>query len=292
MSNSMKWLIRCGLCVLVVAAAYPARAAEPAAIGRVNLTLAQYKAAKKEMEDRDYRPASLSVYRFKGENHYAAMFHRTGQLKWKEELGSTFKAFEEGSKTKQDEEFRPISLHVLIEGGQPRYNVIWKQLDGEFYYFRDKLTAETFKKFSDDYSQKDIFPASICAYELRGQIMFAAIWEKSRPNGTKYELGLTEAALAQKTKDLKGANFTPQFLAGYMSRGKPLWAAIWVQQEGVEVEALPSMSEPDWQKRSAELEKAGYDLMSLQGAILSGKPRFSAVWRKVKDLPEESTETK
>ena len=67
-----------------------------------------------------------------------------------------------------------------------------------------------------------------------------------------------------------------------------MWAAIWVQQEGVEVEAAPSLSEADWLKRSAELEKAGYDLMSLQGMALSGKPRFAAVWRKVKDLPEEA----
>src|SRR5689334_11051243 len=40
-------------------------AADPAGIGRVNLTLPQYQTAVKEMQARDYRPASLSVYRLK-----------------------------------------------------------------------------------------------------------------------------------------------------------------------------------------------------------------------------------
>lgn len=263
-------------------------AVEPAAIGRVNLTIAQYHAANKELQARDYRPASLSVYRVKGENLHAAMWQRAGGIPWKEGLHRSAKEFEADSKLMQDDEFRPISLHVLAADGQPRYSILWKKLDGEYYYFQDRLPAEKFRTFSDDYSKRDIYPTSICAYELRGQLLYAGIWEKTRPGSVEYQLGLTETALAQKTKALRDRGFHPQFLSASVSRGRPMWSAIWVQQEGVEVEALPALSEADWQKRSTELEKAGYDLMSLQGTTVAGKPRFCAVWRKVKELPEES----
>lgn len=279
------------LAAWVVASPCCSRADELPIIGRINLTYEDYKAKTKELEAKEFRPISLSVYRIKRDNMIAAIWMKAGQIEWMEKYNRSAQEYLADAKTLQNDEYRPISLMVQTVDGQPRFTLLWKKLEGEQYYFRDHVKTADLKKFSADYAQREIYPASISGVEVRGEPNFAVIWEKTRAGSVEYQVGLTEAAFKQQTQAMKAKGFFPNFVSGYMSRGKLLLAAIWTQQEGVTVDAFPSLTEADWQKESAKHDKEKFDLLSLQAVVVSGRPRFSAVWRRVKDLPEEPEET-
>jgi hypothetical protein len=212
---------------------------------------------------------------------------RAGQVPWQERYNRTSKEYQADTKTLQDEEFRPISLQVQTVEAQPRFTVIWKKLESEIYYFRDHVKLSDLRKFSADYAQREIYPVSLCGLEVRGEPLFSAIWEKTRPGSVEFQVGLTESAYRQQSEALRAKGFLPNFLSGYTVKGKPLLTAIWTQQSDVTVDAFPVLSEAEWQKQSALHDKNGFDLQCLQANVMAGKPRFSAIWRRVKDISPE-----
>lgn len=260
---------------------------DPYAVGEVNLTQAQYLAAGKRLQGRGYRPAHWNAYRSKGQTLYTALWLRE-EIPWKERLNRTLAEYQEDAKSLQGEEYRPVSLIVTMTGGQPRFSTLWKKLDGETYYFHDQTPLEQFRKFSAQYAQQSVYPASLTVVEHRGQALFNGIWESARPESVEYELALREPEFRRKTGELERRGFALKFMTGYEVRTKLQFAGIWEKQPGKVVKSQWGMTQAEWETQSSAFKQGGFEVQSVQGYSVSGQPRFAAVWTKLADAKSES----
>ena len=247
---------------------------------RNGMTSAQYQQTFNELVGQGYRLIDLSGYAVNGQDIYAAIWEKSNGPEWQARNGMTSAQYQQTFNELVGQGYRLIDLSGYAVNGQDMYAAIWEKSNGPEWQARNGMTSAQYQQTFNELVGQGYRLIDLSGYEVNGQDMYAAIWEKS--NGPEWQArnGMTSAQYQQTFNELVGQGYRLIDLSGYAVNGQDIYAAIWEKSNGPEWQARNGMTSAQYQQTFNELVGQGYRLIDLSGYAVNGQDMYAAIWEK------------
>jgi hypothetical protein len=118
------------------------------------------------------------------------------------------------------------------------------------------------------------------AYAVAGAPRFAAIWDLRPGPATIARRGLSSDQYMAAQGEMTAKGYRLSRVAGYESSGTALYAALWTEGAGAELQARHGLAVDDYRRTFGELTEQGYRLTWVRGYAVAGAPQFAAIFEK------------
>ena len=166
----------------------------------------------------------------------------------------------------------------------PRFAAVWEQIPSPDWVARHNLTAAQYQIEFNTHVAEGFRLVLVNGYEVNGQDMYVAIWDKSPapPGGWTARNGMTAAVYQDTINDLsinKGYRLT--HVSGYTVGGQPRFAAIWeLRNDGVLWAARHGLTAAGFQTEFNNLGSQGYRLVHVSVYVVNNVDFYAAIWEK------------
>jgi hypothetical protein len=199
----------------------------PAWVARHGLSSAQYQQAFDDMAKQGYRLVRVSGYEVGGQDHYAAIWQKSGGPAWVARHGLSSAQYQQAFDDMARQGYRLIHVNGYTAGGQDRYAAIWEKSAGPAWVARHGLSSAQYQQAFDDMAKQGYRLIDVSGYAAGNEARYAAIWEKSAGPVWMARHGLTAAQYQQTFNDLGKQGFRLVHVAGYSVGSQDLYAALW-----------------------------------------------------------------
>jgi hypothetical protein len=118
------------------------------------------------------------------------------------------------------------------------------------------------------------------AYAVAGAPRFAAIWDQRPGPATIARRGLTSDEYLTTQGEMTAKGYRLSRVSGYESSGQPLYAALWTEGSGPDLQARHGLALEDYRRAFGALTEQGYRLTWVRGYGVAGAPQFAAIFEK------------
>jgi CubicO group peptidase (beta-lactamase class C family) len=169
----------------------------------------------------------------------------------------------------------------------PRFAAVWEQIPSPDWVARHNLTAAQYQTEFDTLVAEGFRLVLVNGYEVNGQDMYVAIWDKSPapPGGWTARNGMTAAVYQDTINDLSiNQGYRLTHVSGYTIGGEPRFAAIWeLRNDGVLWAARHGLTGADFQTEFNNLASQGYRLVLVSGYAVNNVDFYAAIWENSND---------
>jgi WD40 repeat protein len=181
--------------------------------------------------------------------------------------------------------YRLTDISGYEVGGQDRYAAIWEKRDGPPWEARYGLTSAQYQQTLDDLTRRGYRLIHVSGYDVKGQVLYAGIWEQRGGPPWQARHGMTAAEYQQVFDDLKGQGYRLINVSGYEVGGQDRYAAIWEKRDGPPWEARHGLTSPQYQQAFDDLTRRGYRLIHVSGYDVNGQVLYAGLWEQMGGPP-------
>ena len=164
--------------------------------------------------------------------------------------------------------------------GQETYGAIWNKEAGPAWNAKHAMSEADYQAAVNDQKSKGFRPQRISAFNVNGNVRFAAIFYKtSSPWVARHNLSASD----YQTEFTKNTNAGYRLIdvCGYNKGGQEMYAAVWEKSNGPGNVARHAMSAAQFQNEFNTQWGQGYRPVRISGWELNGQDRYAAIWEKV-----------
>jgi hypothetical protein len=151
----------------------------PAWVARHGLTSDQYQKAFDEYGKEGYRLLLVSGYTVDNQDFYAAIWDKSPMPAWVAHHRMTSAQYQEYFDKYVKDGFRLVDVSGYTVGGQANYAALWVKSPGPAFVARNGLTSSQYQEAFDQYVKEGYELVLVNGYEVGGQDLYAAIWNKA-----------------------------------------------------------------------------------------------------------------
>ena len=236
-----------------------------------------------EMSRQGYMLTDIEVDEVDGQERVGGVWQEnTDGRDWLETRDMSQATFDSYQETRAAAGYRIIDQEVYQLGGVTYYAAIWMQnvenLGWENYY---NVTSTQFATLFTTYFNMGYLPIDVDAYEIGGQLRYAAVWQENIEGLNWYEWqDLTSQEFADYF-DQYQANYRMIDVESYQSGGQQYYAGIWVENTNNRGWAeYREMTSKGFHETWAALRDAGYRLIDYELYPTGDGWRYAGVWRQ------------
>jgi CubicO group peptidase (beta-lactamase class C family) len=202
------------------------KAAGPAWVARHGLTGAQYQTEFNSLVAQGYRLRQVSAAGIGGEARYAAIWDTSAGPAWVARHGLTAAQYQTEFDTLVGQGYRLRQVDGYAVRGQALYAAIWDKSEGPAWVARHGLTAAQYQAAFDDLLHRGFRPVDVSAYDVGGEVLYAAIWEQRRGRAWVARHGLTSSQYQGQFDNLVSQGFRLQWVSGAAAGNDAVYAAL------------------------------------------------------------------
>jgi hypothetical protein len=152
--------------------------AGPPIEARHHLTSDDFQQACDQLIGQGYRPSVISGYHWNGQPLFAAVFEQTTAPPFEVRHNLTTDDYQQMYNQLVAQGYRLRIVSGYEWSGQPLFVAVFEQIEGPPFEARHNLTSDDFVQFSRQLTGAGYHPVLIDGYDVAGQPLFAAIFER------------------------------------------------------------------------------------------------------------------
>ncbi len=199
----------------------------PEYIARHNLTAAQYQTEFNTHTAAGFRLTYINGYEVNGNDHYAAIWVKTGGPAWTARHAMTAAQYQTAFNDLTQQGYRMIHVSGYTRGGSVRYAAIYDKSTGPQWVARHGLTAAQYQTAFTQYANQGYRLKSISGYRVGNADNYAAIWDKSAGPVTSARHGIPQAWYQNVFDNHHYQGYRPVFLGAFTSGNTARFNGIW-----------------------------------------------------------------
>lgn len=176
--------------------------------------------------------------------------------------------------------FRLIDVNGYAVNGVDHYAAVWEQSPGPDWQARHGLSSADHQALFATLPKQGYRPVCVSGYEVRGDVRYASLWQKTPGAEWQARHGLTAAELQAEYDALSPRGFRPIDVCGYAIAGQVRFAAIWDRSPIPEWVARHGLSPGEYQSQFTHWSNHGYVLWRVSGYDVGGQTQYTAIWIK------------
>ncbi|WP_454752644.1 hypothetical protein [Cupriavidus necator] len=253
---------------LTIFAAVWDKSSGPAWEARNGLSAQQYQQEFESLVARGFRPVVVRGYGVNGRPTYAALFEQREGPAFVARQGLTRAEYQRELDRWVQAGYRPVDVAGFTSGGIDRYAVIFEKVQGPEFRAFHGITAAAYQAEIDRAVRDGFGPVRVSGYNVNGQDLYAAIFEKraSPPFAARY--GMSSAQYQQAFNELGQQGYRLVHLSSWKAGDSGRYAAIWEKTDGPVWQARHNMLSDSYQEELDKLAKAGYRLRDFSASHL------------------------
>jgi hypothetical protein len=249
-------------------------------VARHDLTPAEFQSSFAALANQGYRLKSISGYTRGGQELFAVLWVKAAGPAWTARYSLSSPGYQAAFDDLRGQGYRLIYVSGYPVRNQARFAAIWEKSAGPTQVTRHDLTAAQYQNTYDELKRAGFRLLHVSGYAVRGQNLYAAIWEKSAGPTQVARHDLSSAQYQSTYDEMKRAGFRLRQLSGYTRGGQDLYAAVWENSPGPPSEARHRLTSAEYQRTFTELAARGYRLKSVSVYKVGGEDRYAALWEK------------
>jgi len=151
----------------------------PAWQARFGLSRADYQKTFDDLVKQGYRLTWVSAHEVGGTVRYEAIWEQKGGPAWEARGNITTAEYQQTFDTLTKQGFRLIHVAGYESGGAARFDGIFEKSSGPEWQARHNMTPSQFQSAFDGYYKGGYRLKEMSGYNVGGQDLYAAIWEKT-----------------------------------------------------------------------------------------------------------------
>jgi Bacterial tandem repeat domain 1 len=218
---------------------------------------------------------------------YAGIWQKVPSVPWVAKHGMTAAQYQQEFDTLLAQGYRPVVVSGYSLLDQPVYAAIWEKRASVPWAARHGLTSAQYQQEFDSLVGQGYRPVWVSGYNVGGQDLYAAIFEKPEldlPWVAKH--GMTASEYQQQFDNLGAQGYRLEEVSGYSIAGQARYAAIWDKPPlSVPWVAKHGMTPAEYQQQFDTLIGQGYRLVQVSGYSVAGQTLYAAIWEQSPGAP-------
>ena len=218
---------------------------------------------------------------------YAGIWQKVPSVPWVAKHGMTAAQYQQEFDTLLAQGYRPVVVSGYSLLDQPVYAAIWEKRASVPWVARHGMTSAQYQQEFDTLAGQGYRPVWVCGYNVAGQDLYAAIFEKPELNlPWVAKHGMTASEYQQQFDALVGQGYRLEEVSGYSIAGQARYAAIWDKPPlSVPWVARHGMTPTEYQQQFNTLTGHGYRLVQVSGYSVAGQTLYAAIWEQSPGAP-------
>jgi|GEM_PF-5933054 len=199
---------------------------------------------------------------------------------WRAFYGLTAADYQQALATMAAQGFRLSHVNSYAVAAQPRYAAIWESCESPAWETRYGLTDTGLQAALDELGARGYRLVEISGSDLDGANAFAAIWENASMSTWETRYGLSDAEFQQALERFSAQGFRLAHVSSYALADEARHAGIWEKCSTPDWEARFGLTADEYQQALQELVGQGFRLRQMNGYVVAGQDRYSALLDK------------
>lgn len=228
--------------------------------------------------DSGYELEWIDGYSVKNQGYLNFSWKPASGKKWKAYFGLSGAAYQKRFNT--NKHLAPIFVDSYTIGGNVRYNVIMKAVQGD-YLARHGLTYDQHMKVMEAAKKRNLEPVNVSVASTGSTLKYTVLYRNRNYGGWNIKSRIKESDYQNVFRDFRKKGKTPVYLNAYKHKGTTYFSAIFAHNGGGSLKARHGMSASVLQKEWKSAVDSGFNTMMLtafDGA--ASKHRYAGLWRK------------
>ncbi len=247
-------------------------------VARHGLTPAQYQELFTDLAGKGYRLKAVSGYTSNGQERYAALWTKTSGPPWAARHGMSSAQYQAAFSDYGRRGYRLVYVSGYAVNDQPRLAAIWEKASGPAWTARHNLTAAQYQQAFDDLTSKGYRLRHVSGYTVKGQDLYAAIWEKSKGPAWVARHRMTASQYQRAFEQYARQGYRLRVVSGYQTGRTDRYAAIWEKTGGPAYAARHGVADASYQGIFDNFAYQGYDPVYVEAFTSNGRPKFNGIW--------------
>ncbi len=214
----------------------------PAWQARFGLSKADYQKTFDDLVKQGYRLTWVSAHEVGGTVHYEGIWEQKGGPAWEAKGNLTAAEYQQTFETLTKQGYRLIHVAGYESGGSARFDAIFEKSSGPEWQARHNMTPAQFQSAFDDFFKQGFRLKEMSGYNVGGQDLYAAIWEKTGGPTWYARNGVPDAWYQNVFDNFYYQGARPVYIAAFTSGGGGRLNSIWDNPNfsGAELGAISS----------------------------------------------------
>lgn len=247
-------------------------------VARHGLPISDYQCFFNQARLANYEPAWIDMFNV-GSNVYV-------NTVWRPESGGKVAAYHGLTAGQYQSRFsewtgkgyRPTVVESYLQGGAPRYTVVFKQGAGPAYAAYHGLDANAHQQKVDSLTAQGYRPVAVSVVSSGGR-QYTALFEKADVGSYQLKSQLTLAEYQQAFNENKAAGRRVAYLNAYNHGGQPFISAIFTSQAPAGGKQRHGLTGSAYQDEYDSARQAGMLTRLVTGYADGNQARYAASWR-------------
>jgi CubicO group peptidase (beta-lactamase class C family) len=146
---------------------------------RHGISEADYQSTASALANSSYRVTHVNAFRLGNSTRFNAIWEQEEGLPWMLRHRLTDAEYQALFETLSRRGYRLRCVSGYEEDGEVRYACVWDEYAGPAWQARHGIDAQTFQHTFDQLAHEGFRLLQSCGYTVRGQQLYAAVWEQS-----------------------------------------------------------------------------------------------------------------
>jgi hypothetical protein len=225
-----------------------------------------------------YRLVHTDGYAVNGSPQFAAIWHQTQGPAWIARDNLSSQEYQRVFDDFLGQGYRLVRVSGYEAGGEALYAAIWTQAEGPAFEARHGMTSDQYQGVFNQLASRGYRLSWVSGYAVAGEILYAAIFEKSSGPAWFARHGLSSQDYQAAVDDALSKGFRVQHVCGYSLDDQSYFAAIWQKWEGRGWQARHNLTSAQYQAAFDEFTHQGMRLVDVSGYAVGGEALYAALW--------------
>jgi CubicO group peptidase (beta-lactamase class C family) len=198
----------------------------PAWVARHGLTGAQYQVEFDNLVNQGYRLRQVSGAGVGDHALYAAIWDKSPGPSWVARHGLSGAQYQAAFDNLVKQGYRLRHVDGYGVNGQAYYSAIWEKTAGPAWVARHRLTGAQYQAEFDNLVDQNYRLVDVSAYDVGGQLYYAAIFEQKGGRAWIARHGLTSSAYQGQFDNLVSQGFRLKWVTGAAAGNSAVYAAL------------------------------------------------------------------
>ena len=239
---------------------------------------ASYQTEYDNMKSKGLRLVSVTGYTKDGNELYAAIWNKKTGPAMATLHGMSSESYQTNVEDYKKQGYRLASVSGYAVNGSAKFAAIWHKTGDGDWGAKHNMTAEQYQAAYDDYKRRGYQLSFVNGYVVRGQELFAAVWEKSTQHDIVAKHNLTSAQYQQAFNDFGKQGYKLKVVSGYEKNGTDLFAAIWKKTAGPHWASRHGVSRFNYQHVYDNMYYQGYEPVYIDAYAGNGTDNYNVIW--------------
>jgi hypothetical protein len=233
---------------------------------RTGLNSAAYQQAFTDLTAKGYRLQEVTGYAVGGQALYSSVWEKTSSPTWTARHDMTRDGYQAMFDQLAKQGYRLVHVSGFGVAGHDLYAAIWEKSPGPAWVAHHAMTPAQFKAAFDDLAKNGYRMTQLCGYAIdvaggASQTLYAGIWHKEGSASWFAYPAMSPEEYQQHFNELCGSGYRLVDVCGYSVGSDLRFAAIFDKTAGPAFSAKHNLSESEYSKTVADMQKQGYRLV-------------------------------